>query len=560
MTARYLTAEVLNALKARISAEMTRRSGYGSLVDYADKGDFARRNLPPGYIQLEYIEGTGTQYIDTGFKPNNNTRLILDVELPTQSSYPKALLGGRDGDTSSSKSFVMFIMSASRFRTDFGSKTAGMDMSVTGRFFIDKNRNITVINGTKASIVASTFQSSYNLCLLTETDVGGADTRITAGKIRLCQMYENDIFIRDYIPCLNPQGVAGLYDIVNGVFKGDAAGGEFVAGPVYTNANANKKAFKYQRKAVIDPLLQVNDFATNNILTNNGTDFIVSDLDAAETFITQLELEELNDSSSSCRGACSGLCFGTCFSGCSGCSGTCTEGCSAGCLNTCGANCATGCSSGCSSGCGGCYSCGSACASGCAGCSGGCGGGCSGSCEGCDACSGACQGGCEGCGGCGSACSGCSGCVGCGACGSMCGGSCGGTCGSGCDNGCSSCRGQCLGCSSGASYSGCGCAGCYGSCASGCQTNCYGGCSSCSGCSGCSGCGGCESGCSGCASCSGGCSGGCSASCQRDCTGACSGCTGCSTGCSSACADSCSSTCDSTCYTNCTSTCYGSAN
>ena len=36
-------------------------------------------SLPSGYKRLEYIQSTGTQYIDTGFKPNNNTRVVMDL-------------------------------------------------------------------------------------------------------------------------------------------------------------------------------------------------------------------------------------------------------------------------------------------------------------------------------------------------------------------------------------------------------------------------------------------------------------------------------------------------
>jgi hypothetical protein len=39
----------------------------------------AARYLPEGYTQLDYIESTGTQYIDTGFKPNQDTKIYMNV-------------------------------------------------------------------------------------------------------------------------------------------------------------------------------------------------------------------------------------------------------------------------------------------------------------------------------------------------------------------------------------------------------------------------------------------------------------------------------------------------
>lgn len=191
-------------------------------------------NLPSGYTQLEYIEGTGTQYINLGFKPNNNTRLILDIDIASQASYPTALLGARDADTSTSKSFIMFIMTATGFRTDFNSSTVNADMSTLGRFVIDKNKNITTINGKAFTNTAGTFQSAYDLCLLTENDAGGADTRITKGKIYESVLYDNGSLIRDCIPCSNDAGIAGLWDIKNQVFYRSAGTEDFIAGPAIT--------------------------------------------------------------------------------------------------------------------------------------------------------------------------------------------------------------------------------------------------------------------------------------------------------------------------------------
>ena len=42
--------------------------------------------LPNGYKELEYIESTGTQYIDTGFTPNANTRVEVTYENPSATS------------------------------------------------------------------------------------------------------------------------------------------------------------------------------------------------------------------------------------------------------------------------------------------------------------------------------------------------------------------------------------------------------------------------------------------------------------------------------------------
>lgn len=184
------------------------------------------------YTELSYIEGTGTQYIDTNFKPNQDTRVVLDIDITTQSSYPIALLGSRNSDTASNASFVIFIMTASQFRTDFGSATVNVDISTVGRFLIDKNKTVCTINEIAYTNTATTFQSNYTLSILTENDVGGYDNRITKGKIYSCQVYDNDVLIRDYVPAKDENGVVCLLDKVNNKFYYNVGTGDFVAGEV----------------------------------------------------------------------------------------------------------------------------------------------------------------------------------------------------------------------------------------------------------------------------------------------------------------------------------------
>lgn len=46
-------------------------------------GATEQRNLPSGYTQLEYIESTGTQYIDTGIVPTNTTEVFVRFYVPS---------------------------------------------------------------------------------------------------------------------------------------------------------------------------------------------------------------------------------------------------------------------------------------------------------------------------------------------------------------------------------------------------------------------------------------------------------------------------------------------
>ena len=171
--------------------------------------------LPDGYTKLEYIYSSGTQYIDTGFKPNQDTRVVADVYLLTESSYPRAIFGTRDSATSNA--FVVWAMKVDEFRTDYGSNTGRILVAPTGRHTIDKNRNATYVDETLVTLNTATFQATKNLLLFTQQD-SAVDDRMTTMRLYSCKIYNNGILARNFIPCTDPNGEIGLYDSVNGVF------------------------------------------------------------------------------------------------------------------------------------------------------------------------------------------------------------------------------------------------------------------------------------------------------------------------------------------------------
>jgi hypothetical protein len=46
---------------------------------------------------------------------------------------------------------------------------------------------------------------------------------------------EGASLIREFIPCINPNNIVGMYDTVNGVFYSSPNGTAFIAGPDVTN-------------------------------------------------------------------------------------------------------------------------------------------------------------------------------------------------------------------------------------------------------------------------------------------------------------------------------------
>ena len=210
-------------LTVNVSADSGSVSGFEVTISKQETVGVATK-----YTRLEYIESTGTQYIDTGFVPNNNTRLTMDVQLTSVPSGNIALFGA---STATDSQFNVYYTGGA-FVSDFGSSSSHLSFSispVTTRLDIDHNKNVLTINGTTKNHTNTTFSSQYNLALLANN---GANTVIWHVSARLysCQIWDNGTMVRDYIPALRSDGIAGLYDAVNDTFYASSGSGNFLSG------------------------------------------------------------------------------------------------------------------------------------------------------------------------------------------------------------------------------------------------------------------------------------------------------------------------------------------
>ena len=185
-------------------------------------------SLPRGYKRLEYIQSSGKQYINTGFKPNNNTRVVMDAELASGTGNI-GLFGARVSANSNNYALAWI---GSYFRSDYNTAyTQTWKVSQTTRRIYDKNKETSTIDGVSKSYTNVTFQVPVNLALLANNQNGNI-TWFASAKLYSCQIYDNGTLVRDFVPCINASGEVGLYDLVGKQFYGNAGTGTFTAGPV----------------------------------------------------------------------------------------------------------------------------------------------------------------------------------------------------------------------------------------------------------------------------------------------------------------------------------------
>ncbi len=185
------------------------------------------QTLPSDYIQLEYIQSSGSQYINTGFKPNQDTKISITVDFPL--SGTTWLYGSRTSAGSNSLGFL--CESGSRYRFDYASSTNALTVKPTGKFTIDSDKNKCYINGELAiTATYTTFSSPVDMYIFNNNNNGSLSGGSSA-KLYNCSIYDNGVLIRNFIPCKNASGTVGLYDSVNNQFYQNAGSGTFIAGP-----------------------------------------------------------------------------------------------------------------------------------------------------------------------------------------------------------------------------------------------------------------------------------------------------------------------------------------
>lgn len=188
-------------------------------------------SLPSGYKQLEYIQSNGTQYINTEFNPSSDTRVDITCE-PTTAGTWKGIFGARK--SASVDEFAIDVPSTTAIRSVYGTEDQNLTVStVLQKFSIIKNKNICTVNGAAVTNTKQNFTTSFPIRLFDKNSGGSAWGQISM-KLYSCRIYDNGTLVRNFIPCNNPSGVVGLYDLVNSKFYTNAVAGDFTAGEIVT--------------------------------------------------------------------------------------------------------------------------------------------------------------------------------------------------------------------------------------------------------------------------------------------------------------------------------------
>ena len=203
----------------------------GSLSYVKAFGGTEQRNLPDGYTALEYIESTGTQYIDTGVAGNTYTDVNMRVKLGAISGgflfgTDTLSKGNRGIQASSDKLFLSY--GGREFGGSYIYSNVIYDLKThyqSGQSTITLDNSLYVTN----TSTAGTIVSNNNLFLFARNSTGNVGAQSMT--LYSAQIYNGSTLVRDFVPAKNSSGVVGMYDTVSGQFFTNQGTGDFVAGP-----------------------------------------------------------------------------------------------------------------------------------------------------------------------------------------------------------------------------------------------------------------------------------------------------------------------------------------
>ena len=198
--------------------------------------------LPTEYQEVEYIESSGTQYIDTGVVATSGFEIDIKINIDTVTGSMAPILYAHEPSEPYKRNFIAYT-SSKKMEIDAGDKITQTSVTLTGDDVI-KASNVEDdfylnVNGTNYTPTVTTAASNleYSGRTMHLLHGNGYDVGYTSGKVYYCKITVDGTLVRSFVPCYRKSdNIVGLYDLVNGVFYTNAGTGNFAKGK---NSNAH---------------------------------------------------------------------------------------------------------------------------------------------------------------------------------------------------------------------------------------------------------------------------------------------------------------------------------
>lgn len=217
-------------------------------------------NLPDEYQQVEYLESTGNEYINTNLRATST--IICNMHLQ---SLRYVTGGGMFGLNDGAKQFSIGCSSATN-KVSYGLGSGYYTTNYTSnKLNVELNAKTTKIyvNGqqiTPTATLSNQINPDLDILLFAIQNVSGIGAK-SPTRIFDCKLKDDSGMLRNFVPCYEKStGVAGMYDLVNGVFYTNAGTGQFIVGnPVYGHVEYNAAIPHIDKTGLLTNVGYIND-------------------------------------------------------------------------------------------------------------------------------------------------------------------------------------------------------------------------------------------------------------------------------------------------------------
>ena len=173
------------------------------------------------YTYLEYIQSTGTQYIDTGVAVNDNNSFEIQY----------AAIGAGGGQLISQGNNSLRLLAAEKSTWFSANYNFPMDIVLGSFYTVNCGQDYANVDGVAVSGVSDHDRASGISVYLFANNSG---TLATKAQVKYFKIWDgNNVLVRDMKPAKrNTDDAIGMYDVVTRTFFVNAGTGEFIAGPV----------------------------------------------------------------------------------------------------------------------------------------------------------------------------------------------------------------------------------------------------------------------------------------------------------------------------------------
>lgn len=191
-----------------------------------------------GYQETAYIESTGSQYIDTGLAPNPHYSIEVTFMVSQLTSNWDTIFGTRNGKyarfTARFKNYTsgsLGIHYSINSSTSYSEYTLSNKSAFADDFHVLKlSKNEVYLDGVLKKTFSAPSDSvsfPYNLYLFANNDAGRAGDYAYV-RVAYCKIWNDTELVRDFIPVLDENDVACLYDKVSDGYFYNQGSGNFI--------------------------------------------------------------------------------------------------------------------------------------------------------------------------------------------------------------------------------------------------------------------------------------------------------------------------------------------